>query len=73
MALLETARGAVSMYVVQGLGLGRISCEHGMYVLSFCFIEGFFLSSCFWGVIRFGSGVLCNLLMSAASLETARM
>lgn len=41
-ALLETARGTVSMYVVQGLGLGRTSCEHGMYVLSFCFIEGFF-------------------------------
>lgn len=60
----DSKRHCLQMYVVQGLGLGRTSCEHGIiYVLSFCFIDGF-LRSCFWGVIQFGSGVLCNVLMS---------
>lgn len=54
MALLETARGTVSMYVVQGLGLGRTSCERGMYVLSKVFFKKLFLGSdsvWLWGLV----------------------
>lgn len=57
------------MYVVQGLGLGRTSCELGILVF---FLDAL-LKSGFWRVFQFGFGALYNLLMSTASLEMTRM